>query len=490
MSPFEARRLAEARIGMVLREKWHIDRVLGTGGFGVVYAATHRAGKRVAVKLLHPQLSSDPDIRKRFMREAYAANIVDHPGAVSVLDDDVTEEGAAFLVMDLLEGETLEARRTRKGGTLPPDEVLSIADQVLDVLVAAHAKGVIHRDLKPENVFLTREGSIKVLDFGIARIREPQGGSATTQLGAAMGTPAFMPPEQARGRWELVDGRTDLWALGATMFTLLSGRFVHGALNTYEALGAAMMTPAPSVATAVAALPPQVAALVDRALAFEKEERWPDAHAMQIAVREAYHTSTGAAPLLAPRASVLDPEESTTLRGAPLVDTPEEARGPVQLAAQTPSAEGGGANAAVVGASPVGSTSMPLSMSDVRSQSELRQGTWRGRTAWVTWLGVGIGIAVVGLAVGLTLYTTRLTDSVRAREAQTLAAPLSGVPLPTAPPLASAPSATAMVSAPATTASVAVSGARSTAPAVPQSKPTSTPPGTTKRRETPMATPY
>jgi serine/threonine-protein kinase len=116
MSPSEARRLAEARVGIVLREKWHLDRVLGLGGFGAVYAATHRAGKRVAIKLLHPQLSSDPDIRKRFLREAYAANSIDHPGVVSVLDDDLTEEGAAFLVMDLLEGETLEARRTRKGG--------------------------------------------------------------------------------------------------------------------------------------------------------------------------------------------------------------------------------------------------------------------------------------------------------------------------------------------------------------------------------------
>jgi serine/threonine-protein kinase len=130
MSAADSMTQAEARLGTILREKWRLDRVLGVGGFGAVYAATHRAGKRVAVKMLHPQLSQDHEIRKRFLREAYAANAVEHPGAVSVLDDDVTEDGAAFLVMDLLEGETLQARRKRKGGALPAGEVLSVVDQV------------------------------------------------------------------------------------------------------------------------------------------------------------------------------------------------------------------------------------------------------------------------------------------------------------------------------------------------------------------------
>ena len=116
---------------------------------------------------------------------------------VTVIDDDVAEDGAAFLVMELLDGETLEQRRVRSGGRLSEDEVLCVADQLLDVLIAAHARGIVHRDFKPENVFLTRTGVIRILDFGIARLRELSTKSTATQTGSSMGTPAFMPPEQA-----------------------------------------------------------------------------------------------------------------------------------------------------------------------------------------------------------------------------------------------------------------------------------------------------
>ncbi|MCA9631121.1 MAG: serine/threonine protein kinase, partial [Myxococcales bacterium] len=227
---------AQARVGSVLNEKWTLESLLGVGGMAAVYAATHRNKKRGAVKLLHPELSHEPTIRQRFLREGYVANTVDHPGAVRVDDDDVTEDGAAFLVMELLEGETLESRAERKGGRLPVSEVLPVADQLLDVLIAAHAKGIVHRDLKPENLFLTRAGVLKVLDFGIARLRENNEKSTATQTGSTMGTPAFMAPEQARGRWEDVDARTDLWAVGAILFNLLSGRLVFEARTTNEML--------------------------------------------------------------------------------------------------------------------------------------------------------------------------------------------------------------------------------------------------------------
>jgi len=191
----EAARRAATRIGRVLCGKWRLERVLGVGGFGAVYAATHRAGKRVAIKMLHPVLSIDPDIRLRFLREAYVANMIDHPDVVGVLDDDVDpEEGAAFLVMELLIGETVEARRKRKGCVLPPGEVLSIVDPVLGVLGAAHAKGIIHRDVKPDNLFLTREGRVKLLDFGVARTFEFSASNKPTRSGG-VGTPAFMAPE-------------------------------------------------------------------------------------------------------------------------------------------------------------------------------------------------------------------------------------------------------------------------------------------------------
>src|SRR5262249_574389 len=151
------------------------------------------------------------------LREGYVANAVGHPGAVGVLDDDVAEDGSVFLVMELLEGHTVDARaKSRPGSKLTPGEVLAIADQLLATLTAAHAKGVVHRDLKPETIFLTQDGQVKVLDFGLARLQEWSKSSKQrmTATGAAMGTPAFMPPEQALGNWDTVDARTDLWAVG------------------------------------------------------------------------------------------------------------------------------------------------------------------------------------------------------------------------------------------------------------------------------------
>jgi serine/threonine protein kinase len=243
---------AGARVGRILKGKWRLDALLGIGGMAAVYAATHRNGNRIAVKMLHPQLSNEGEIRERFLREAYVANSVGHPDVISIQDDEMDEDGAVFLVMELLEGETVEAR-FRRVGRLGVQEALWVADRVLDVLTAAHAKGVVHRDLKPENLFITRKPEVKVMDFGIAHLRESSQ-KALTRQGAVMGTPAFMPPEQARGQWQLVDAQSDLWAVGATMFTLLSGRHVHQATTLNERLLAAMTQQAPSLSS-LAALP-------------------------------------------------------------------------------------------------------------------------------------------------------------------------------------------------------------------------------------------
>jgi serine/threonine protein kinase len=279
---------ARARLGMVLEDKWTLDALLGLGGMAAVYAATHRNGKRVAVKMLHAEMARNDELKQRFLLEGYAANTIQHEGAVSVLDDDVAEDGSAFIVMELLEGETVERRWERSGQRLPAREVLAIAEQLLDVLAAAHAKNVVHRDVKPENLFITKVGQLKVLDFGIAKVFEAQRERATsTRVGVVMGTPAFMAPEQARARWDEVDGRTDLWAVGATMFTLLSGRHVHEGVSGNEQLILSATTPAPSLGSVERDVPPALVALVDRALAFERGRRWVDAGAMQMAVRAA-----------------------------------------------------------------------------------------------------------------------------------------------------------------------------------------------------------
>ncbi len=293
---------AQARVGTRIKGKWRVDKLLGVGGMGAVYAATHRNGSRVALKILHPQLSMLGDIRARFAREGYVANAVNHPGVVRVLDDDETEDGAAFLVMELLEGETADARLRRLGGRLPLEDVAVLADGLLDVLAAAHPSGIVHRDVKPENVFLTRpsttgHGVVKVLDFGIARLRAASGIEESVEAGAmphlrtrtgvTIGTPAFMPPEQALGRTDDVDASSDIWAVGATIFMLVSGRIVHDAKTHMEVVIAAATAEAKSLAHVAPDAPKSLVDVVDRALAFKKEDRWPNARAMQSALRSA-----------------------------------------------------------------------------------------------------------------------------------------------------------------------------------------------------------
>jgi len=174
---------AKQKIGAVVRDKYTIDGVLGVGGMAVVYKATHRNQAEFALKMLHPELSLHSDVRARFLREGYAANSVKHPGAVLVVDDDVAEDGAAFLVMELLRGRTAEQLASDWGGRLPLDMTLAVAEQLLEVLAAAHEKGIVHRDVKPANLFVTRDGTLKVLDFGIARVRRPGGRGQRPEYG-------------------------------------------------------------------------------------------------------------------------------------------------------------------------------------------------------------------------------------------------------------------------------------------------------------------
>ncbi|HEY3819379.1 MAG TPA: serine/threonine-protein kinase [Polyangiaceae bacterium] len=310
--PLAAR--AAERVGTVLQDKWTLDALLGVGGMAAVYSATHRNGKRVAVKVLHAEMGRDAEVKQRFLQEGYAANTIQHEGAVSVMDDDVAPDGSAFIVMELLEGETVESRWVRSGQRLPVREVLAVVEQLLDVLAAAHAKNVVHRDVKPENLFITKVGQLKVLDFGIAKVFEAaQGRQTATRAGMVMGTPAFMAPEQARARWDEVDGRTDLWAVGAMMFTLLTGRHVHEGVTGNEQLILSATTPAPSLGSVAAEVPPALVAIVDRALAFERGRRWPDAASMQQAVRGAM-AALGEGDLLVP-ASSRRPATSTVLSG-------------------------------------------------------------------------------------------------------------------------------------------------------------------------------
>jgi serine/threonine-protein kinase len=280
------------RLGTCLRGKYRVDSILGTGGMSVVFAVTHRNGRRFALKMLRPELSGRREFRERFLREGYIANVVGHPGAVTVLDDDVAEDGSAFLVMELLDGEGLDAVLLRNSVGLPPVAALSVAYRLLDVVAAAHSRRIVHRDLKPANLFITREGELKVLDFGIAQLHEPDCEAPTQSSGVTTGTPAFMAPEQARGRPS--DARSDLYSVGATLFTLLSGRRVHDGENWQDQMVKAATEPARPMASIAPHLPRPVCAVIDRALAFTPESRWQTARSMRAAVESAHWSLTGA----------------------------------------------------------------------------------------------------------------------------------------------------------------------------------------------------
>jgi serine/threonine-protein kinase len=292
-----ARAVAEKRVGTVLSGRWTIERLIDTGGMAQVYAATHRNGRPVAVKVLRPELAVEPELVQRFLREGYVANKVQHPGAVAILDDDMAPDGAPFLVMELLQGRTLR-QRLQEDGPLPVPAAIHVTEQVLAVLAAAHARGIVHRDIKPENLFETTDGTVKVLDFGIARLRELVAGSggeaqdpslphASTQSGRTMGTIGYMAPEQARGEVGEVDARSDIWAVGATLYTLLTGQVLHDAPTTNAGLLLAMTVPVAPMATLAPHLPASVVAVLDRALAFQKVVRFADCDAMLAALRSA-----------------------------------------------------------------------------------------------------------------------------------------------------------------------------------------------------------
>ncbi|WP_394843653.1 protein kinase [Pendulispora brunnea] len=279
-----------ARVGTDV-QKYRIERLIGIGGMAAVYAATHRNGNRVAIKFLLERYADDPAICRLFSREAYVANEVGHPGAVNVLDDDIDDDGCPFMVMPLLEGESLRRRWEEKGKRLPLTEVAVFIADALDVLAAAHAKGIVHRDIKPDNLFVTNTGHVRVLDFGIARRLEGDGtGTATGQM---LGTPAFMPPEQALGERTAIGPHSDCWAVGATMFLLLSGEFVHPADNSNAQLAAAATKRARSLAEVASTLPVAAVQLVDKALAFDIGQRWPSAREMREALLEAFGSALG-----------------------------------------------------------------------------------------------------------------------------------------------------------------------------------------------------
>jgi serine/threonine-protein kinase len=268
-------------VGDLLDGMWRLEAILGSGGSAHVFAATHVDGRRAAVKVLHPELCWDPNIVARFVGDGRIANLVRHPGVVIPLHEGATESGIPFLVVERLDGQTLEERIATRG-PLSFTEAAAMTKALLDVLAATHERAIIHRDVKPENVFLTRGGRLKLIDFGIAR--PPQELALTrTMERTIMGTPAFMSPEQARGIWDEIDARSDLWAVGATFFRAVTGRFLRNYATLMEDLVHAIEPLAP-MSILAPELPASLRGWLDRALAFDRRDRFATAWEMSAAL--------------------------------------------------------------------------------------------------------------------------------------------------------------------------------------------------------------
>ncbi|HEX9764652.1 MAG TPA: protein kinase, partial [Candidatus Acidoferrales bacterium] len=281
-------RATEFAEGAVLRGKYEILAKLGAGGMGAVYKARHLHFHEIcALKVVKSHLLEEPEFLQRFRSEAQVMRRLNHPNAVQVRDFDETEDGRPFMVMEFIEGRSLDEVMTLEA-PLEPGRAARIAAQVCSALGAAHQLGIIHRDIKPSNVLLisSEEGEqAKVLDFGIAKVKEASSTlhkASLTGTGFVVGTPEYMSPEQAMGtRGDSLDGRTDLYSLGILLYEMLTGRLPFAGNTPVMMLVAHVQTQPPSPLTLRADLPPELARLVLRALEKNPDHRFPDADAMR-----------------------------------------------------------------------------------------------------------------------------------------------------------------------------------------------------------------
>ena len=256
---------------------------LGAGGMGEVYRAKDpRLSREVAIKVLPASFSQDPDRLRRFEQEARAAGVLNHPNITAVYDIG-THEGAPYVVSELLEGETLRGRLA--GGALPQRKAIDYATQIAHGLSAAHEKGIVHRDLKPENLFVTKDGRVKILDFGLAKLIHPEEKGSKTELptatagtepGVVLGTLGYMSPEQVRG--QPADVRSDIFAFGAILYEMLSGQRAFSGASAADTMSAILVKEPPDLSLTDRTISPALDRIVRHCLEKNPEERFHSAH--------------------------------------------------------------------------------------------------------------------------------------------------------------------------------------------------------------------
>src|SRR5712692_9382865 len=314
---------------------YRITARLGEGGMGAVYRARDtRLGRDVAIKVLTAVTLSDRERLQRFEQEARATGMLNHPNLLTIFDVGSTE-GTPYLVSELLEGETLRDRLDR--GSIPPRKAVDIALQVAHGLAAAHEKGIVHRDLKPENIYITKEGRVKILDFGIAKLSPTAGKDgptfqmAATEPGIVLGTVGYMSPEQVRG--ELVDRRSDIFAFGAILYEMLTGARAFKRDSAIETLGAIIKEDPKELTELNPNVPPPLERLVRRCLEKDRDQRFQSARDLAFNLETLSTYSTPAT-----LSGVPNPAPPRTLTQAPLPTGTAAAAGTAQLPAPAPTA--------------------------------------------------------------------------------------------------------------------------------------------------------
>jgi eukaryotic-like serine/threonine-protein kinase len=316
---------SDALLGRVLDEKYRIDAEIGAGGMATVYRATRlHIGDTVAIKVLHAELLRDPQFAERFRREAQTAARLKHPNVVAIYDFGVSSDGVIYFVMELVEGRSLRAI-VREQGPMPAALAGKIVDQVCAALTEAHRQKIVHRDIKPANIVVESSSDgprVKVLDFGIASLRD---GAALglTQLGDVLGTPAYMSPEQCLG--EELDGRSDIYSVGVVLFEMLCGVVPFNSPTATAVVMQHVHQAPPPLRVLNVSVTPAVEAVVLRALAKRREDRFESARELAGALSAAVHGAhVSSAPDIGVKPAYPELERTMVLR-APVVVPPTRA---------------------------------------------------------------------------------------------------------------------------------------------------------------------